>query len=227
MRLSGLVIVSILSVSPTLLAQHTSSGTASSASFSGSSSAGASHSSYSGGSGSSANSASSHNSASSAAHVAGRGAAASSPSKSTKSSARNANANQEKKAVRSFWHPFRKPVQSAQFKRRVRCLKEPCPVCPPGESRRGGACVVASNVCPSGWNSFACSSQYLRFSDCTALASQLVAQERHMRGVGADVGQNLVNRILRSQYEQCMMRFGSTYFDPYAFNDARLADFMP
>jgi len=222
MRLSGLVIVSILSVSATLLAQHTSSGTASSASFSGSSSAGASHSSYSGGSGSSANSASSHNSTSSASHV-GTAAAASSPSKSTKLSAGNANANQEKKAVRSFWHPFRKPVQSAQFKRPVPCLKEPCPVCPPGESRRGGACVVASNVCPSGWNSFACSSQYLRFNDCRALMSQWVAQDQHMRGVNADLGQGLVNQLLKDRYEQCRL-FG---LPPHVFDDARLADIMP
>jgi hypothetical protein len=119
MRLSCLVVASILSVSASLVAQH-SSGTASSTSFSGSSSSGASH--FSGSPGSSVNFADSRNS--SASHVDSTGAAASSASKSTKLSSKK-----------------EKSIESP-----ARCGKEPCPVCPSGEFRGiGGACVAARN----------------------------------------------------------------------------------
>ncbi len=216
MRLSGLVIATILLVSATLvLAQHTSGG--------GSSSGGSSHGGYSGGS--SASSASSHTPSASGSHVGSTGAASSHLSSPSKSPSIKANASPEEKSSRSFLHPFRKPkpVATAAFKRPPSCLKGPCPVCPPGESRNGtGACgppVVANNMCRAGqsWNGFACGTQYW-FNDCRAFADQLAAQERQQRGRN-DPGQSLRHQLLQNQYEQCMKRFGLRPFG-YAFNDA-------
>jgi hypothetical protein len=135
------------------------------------------------------------------------------------------NAAPEKKSSRSFLHPFRKPkpVQSAEFKRPAPCLKGPCAVCPPGESRSGkGACMLASNVCSSGqsWNGFACGLRY-RFNDCTALADQLAAQQRQMRGQ-SDAGQVLVYRLLRQQYESCWARPGSRSYGSASLFDTLL-----
>ena len=214
MRLSRLVVAAVLLVSATLLGQHTSGAGGSS---SGGSSSGASHSSYSGGSSSSA---SSHNSSSSASHVASTGAAASRLSPSTKENA----APEKKGFFSSLRHPFRKPVRRAEFRRPVRCLKEPCAVCPPGKSSNGkGACVLASNVCPTGqfWNGFACGTQYW-FNDCRALADQLAAERQQIRGRN-DPGQSLRHRRLQEQYEDCLMR-SRLPFGAYAFNDARLLD---
>ncbi len=219
MRLSGFVIAAVLFVSATLLGQHTSGAGGSS---SGGSSSGASHSSYSGGSSSSA---SSHSSSSSASHIASTGAAASRLSPSAKLPSTKENAAPEKKGFfSSLRHPFRKPVQRAEFRRPVRCLKEPCAVCPPGESRNGnGACVVANNGCAAGqsWNGFACGTQYW-FNDCRALADQLAAERQQIRGRN-DPGQSLRHRRLQEQYEDCLMR-SRLPFGAYAFNDARLLD---
>ena len=214
MRLSGLVVAAILLASVTLLAQHSSGG---------SSSGGSSHSGsgYSGGSSSSAashvSSASSHNSSSSTAHVASTGAAAAHPSPSSKMPSTKENAAPEKKGSRSFFHPFRKPkpVQSAAFKRP--CLKEPCMVCPPGGLRNGkGACgPLVVNACQLGqsWNGFACGAQGW-FSDCRSLAEQLAAMRQQMVGQ-VDAGQSLRYRLLQTQYEQCLRRFGSYPFSAY------------
>jgi len=204
MRLSGLVVAAILFVSATLLAQHSSGA--------GGSSSGGSHSSSSGGSSSSA---SSHISSSPVSHVAGTGAAAShlSPSSklpSTKLPSAKVNAAPEKQGFRSFLrHPFKKsaPVQTAEFKRRP-CRKEPCAVCPPGESSNGGACALPSNMCLTGqtWNGFACGGTRYRFNDdCRVLAEQLAEQQRQMRGQD-DPGQSLRYQSLRQQYEQCLER---------------------
>ena len=239
MRLSALVIVSILLLSSTLIAQRTSS-SGSSASSGGSSSSGASHSSYSGGSSSSASSASSHNSSSSASsanshnssssssHVASTGAASSRSLPSFKVASTRETAAPEKRSTRTFWHPFRKaqPVR-AEFRHPPRCLKQPCAVCPAGGSRKGGACVVASNVCPAGqsWNGISCGAQYW-FRDCSDLARQLEAQRRQMRGQN-DPGQSLFYQILQRQYESCMARFGLAPFGSFALNDTRLEDVIP
>lgn len=208
MRLSGLVIAAILLASVTLLAQHSSGG--------GSSSGGSSHGGYSGG-GSSASSASGHTSSASASHIVSTSAASRQPSSFSKSPPANEKASPEKKNSRSFLHPFRKPqpVQSVGSKRPAPCLKGKCPVCPPGGSRNGtGACglsVVANNMCRGGqsWNGFACSTQYW-FNDCSALANQLAAQQRRMRGQ-SDPGQALVYRLLRQQYESCLARYGFSH----------------
>jgi len=220
MRLSRLVVAAVLFVSATLLGQHTSG--AGGSSSGGSASSGGSHSSYSVGSSSSA---SSHNSSSSASHVASTGAAASRLSPSAKLPSTKENAAPEKKGFfSSLRHPFRKPVQRAEFRRPVRCLKEPCAVCPPGKSSNGkGACVLASNVCPTGQfgNGFACGTQYW-FNDCRALADQLAAERQQIRGRN-DPGQSLRHRRLQEQYEDCLMR-SRLPFGAYAFNDARLLD---
>jgi len=217
MRLSGLVVAAILLVSVTLLAQHSSGG--------GGSSSGGSHGGYSGASSSYVNSAGSHTSSGSASHVASA-SASSHPSPSSKVSSTKGNAALEKKSSRSLLHPFRKPklVQSAEFKRPVRCLKGPCPVCPLGQSRDGnGACVVANNVCSSeqSWNGFACAVPYWS-NGCEALAEQLAVEEREMRGQN-DPGQSLRYRVLQDQYEQCLMR-SRLPFGTYAFDDAILFD---
>ncbi len=215
MRLSGLVIATILLVSATLvLAQHASGG--------GSSSGGSSHSGYSGG-GSSASSTSSHTFNASASHVGSTGASASHTASFPKSSTAKASAAPEKKSSRSVLHPFRKPVQTAEFKRPAPCLKGRCPVCPPGESRNGtGACVPANNVCATGqsWNGLTCSAQYW-YNDCADLAGQLAAYRRQMRGRN-DPGQALFYRLLQQQYESCMARYGSRML-----SDAFLFDTLP
>jgi hypothetical protein len=250
MRRSALVIVSILLLSPTLIAQRTSS-SGSSASSGGSSSSGASHSSYSGGSSSSASSASSHNSGSSASSVSSRNSTLSANSVRSHNSGDSTShvasstatsrsvptfkmlsketANPEKHWPRTFWHPFRKatPVRTSEFRRPPRCLKQPCAVCPGGGSRHGGECGIANNVCAGGqsWNGFSCSPQYW-FRDCSALARQLEAQERQMRGRN-DPGQSLIYQTLRNQYEQCMARFGLSPLGSFALNDMRMEDVIP
>jgi hypothetical protein len=218
MRLSCLVIAAILLVSATLFAQHTSgtssSSSSSAGSFSGSSGSGASHGSYSDGSSSSARPVSSHNSSSSASHVASTGTAASHSSPSAKSPSTRQNAAPERKSFRSFLrHPFRKtkPVQRAEFRRPVPCLKAPCAVCPPGESSNGkGGCVssvVESNACQPGQfgNGFACGTQFW-FNDCRALADELAAQQRQMGGQ-VDAGQSLRYQLLKEQYDRCLERY--------------------
>lgn len=236
MRLSSLVVVAILFVSATLPAQHTSGAGGSS---SGGSSSGASHGSYSGDSSSSASSASSHSSSSSASHIASRGAAGSRQSPSSKLPSAKENAAPEKKSFRSFLrHPFKKPspVQTAELKR-PRCRKEPCAVCPPGESRHGkGGCVssVVASDCQPGqfWNGFACGTRY-RVNDCSALAAQLAQQERQMRSAmtaqqqscsydsasqecaglrGQSGGESLRYRQLQEQYDQCLAHSRSYAF---------------
>jgi len=83
--------------------------------------------------------------------------------------------------------------------------------------------MVTNNVCPSGLplNGFACGVQY-RFNDCSALAEQLAAQERQMRGQN-DLGQALFYRLLRQQYESCLAPYGSPLFSRASWFDA-LAD---
>jgi hypothetical protein len=230
MRLSALVIVivGILLFSLTVTAAPAGSSTSTGSSASSASSS-ASHGSSSASSGSSA---SVHSSSSPAFHAASSGHSAgmgaTSPSKGVPSfkvpSPEEKAANE--KQTRGFWHPFRKaePVHKAEFHFPVKCVKEPCAVCPPGS--RHGACVVANNFCPAGqsWNALGCSPQYL-FADCSALARQLEAQRRQMRG-RSDPGQSLIYQTLLSQYQQCMERYGLRSIGSFAFNE-RMSDLMP
>lgn len=233
MRLSGLVVISILLLSAALIAQHASGG-GGSASFSGSSGSGGSHGGYSGGSGSSASSTSSHSSSSSFSHGASTGAVSSHSSVSSSASSKvsststKGSASPEQKSSRSFFHPFRKskPVQSAEFRRPIPCLRGSCATCPSGQARNGkGACVIASNSCSTGqsWNGFSCGVAQDWFNNCRALEDQLTAQERQMQGQH-DPGQSLRHQQLRNQYEQCLRRFSLEPFGAYAFNDVLRLD---
>ncbi len=194
MRLSGLVLLVVLSLSVTVFAQHSAG-------------SGASHSSHSG---SSSLSASSHTSSGSVSHISSPGAA-SRPSSSSSS-------KPEKGFFASLRHPFKKetPVQTVRYKPTVPCFREPCAICPSGGSRNG--CRVVSAACRSGqaWNGFGCGTQYWS-NGCTALANQLAAMRRQMHGQN-DI-ENLHYRLLRDQYEQCERRFGD-----YTFSNAFLFD---
>ena len=103
-----------------------------------------------------------------------------------------ANAPPEKKSFFSrLRHPFKpKPVKTAEFKRPPPCRKEPCAVCPPGESRNGkGACmapVVAITQCQPGqtWNGGACIANatcqpgtFWNGVSCTVNASECVSYD--------------------------------------------------
>lgn len=222
MRLSCLVVATILLLSVTLPAQHSSGGGFSS---------GGSHGGFSGGSNSSSSSSAmsssgSHYSGSSASRVGTAGAPAARASTSHSSPSVKSASVSEKKSSRSFFHPFRKtkPVQTAAFKPPAPCLKGPCKVCPPGESRSGiGLCTATNTACSftQSWVGSACGAQYL-FADCRDLAEQLASQRAQMRGRG-DYGQSLRLRMLEQQYQQCMMR-SHTPFGAYAFNSALLLD---
>src|SRR5580698_3196242 len=212
MRLSGLFVAAVLCVSLVLFVQHSSGASSSghSSGSSGASSSGMSHGGFSGGSVSSTSRSSSSSSAPSA--------------KSSSSSSSKANNSTQEKSSRSFFHPFRKPVQRAEFKTPTSCFKGSCGICPRGQSRgSNGACVLASNACPSSqaWNGFSCGTQGW-FNDCSYLAREMADQKRLMQGQN-DYGQSLRYRTLQDQYQQCLMhsRIGS---GAHAFNSLFLLD---
>ncbi len=239
MRLSGLVIATIFFASTTLLAQHSSGGggggSSSGGGYSGAGSSGGSSHSGSGYSGGYSGSSSSHvSSGGGSGSSRGSGSASSSSVKSSsekagssvrapnESSRARSNAStpfSTKPEKRSFasllLHPFKRPkvVATVETKRPLSCLKAPCPVCPSRQSRSGsGACAVATSACAPGlsWNGFACGVPY-RFNDCGALAAQLEAERRHMKGQ-SDPGQALFYRLLLQQYESCLANSNSRAF---------------
>jgi hypothetical protein len=218
MRLSGLVLASLLVVSSALFAQH-AGGAGGGSSSAGSSSAGSSHSSYSGASVSSSShssSAPSHVSSTTSHASSATGAARTAPGKLAPTTKEGL---APKKSGPSFWHPFRKPVVTAEFRRPEPCFKRPCAVCPPGQSHNGrGACGVVSSVCSSGQhgNGFGCGTQYW-LNDCRALANQLAMEQQRMQGQ-VSPGESVRYRSLLDQYERCASRYG------YAFNNALLLD---
>jgi hypothetical protein len=184
MRLSGLVIATVLFVSATLLAQRgggSSSG--------GASSAGSSHASSGGSAGGSLGSTSARSSSSSS----GRTGPATSAS-NARTHAPESSAKPEKRSFfSSLWHK-KEPPKSVSLARAQRCPKG------------------------SVFNGFSCSSPYV-FRDCSALANQLAAQQRHMQGQ-SDPGQALIYRLLREQYESCALRHPSfgTYNSAFLFD---------
>ena len=240
MRLSGLVIAVVSFFSTILPAQHSS--TAGAPSSSGSSSSGSSHSS-SGASGSISGSSSSHASRGGESGVslgAGHTSSAGGHSGSTAVRSTNgvkanvgvppnspSNMKPEKKNFASFLkHPFKKPKPVADNKRPP-CRKEPCPVCPPGSSRHGGACgpVFVSNVYGAGqlWNGFTCGQAWLE--DCRTLAHELAAERQQMHGQ-VDPFQSLRYQRLQEQYDRCMARFGRNPFNAYLLDTPwELSDF--
>jgi hypothetical protein len=214
MRLSGFVVASLLLVSATLLAQHSSGGGGggfSSGSYSGGGySGGSSH----GGSGSGGGGSS---------HVSsggGSGGASSNGRTGGATAASNARAHAlesvakpEKKGFFSFlWHKKEPPKSS---------------FCGGREGRNAsGACLSSAQAhsCPKGtvWTGFGngyCTTGY-QFNDCSALASQLAAQRRHMQGQ-SDPGQSLFYRLLSEQYQSCLSRSSRGL---WSYNNASLFD---
>jgi hypothetical protein len=183
MRLSGLVIATVLLVSATLLAQRgggSSSGGSGGASYSGGgfSSAGSSHASSGGSSGGSFSSRSARSSGSAPASSGRTGQATA--GSNARTHAPESSAKPEKRSFfSSLWHK-KEPPKSVSLAQAQRCPKG------------------------SVFNGFGCSSPYV-FRDCSALANQLAAQQRHMQGQ-SDPGQALIYRLLREQYESCAMR---------------------
>jgi len=233
MRLSALVSLAILFLSAALVAQHSTSGGGSSSSggysggYSGGSSSGSFHSggssssgSYSGTSSSHAsstgNSGSSHNSGSvsSSGGRTDRGKTGPSALRSSNERARFSNEKPEKKGFFSFFRHRKPATKSAAFVPPIRCRRgENCRIC---TGTRTGACIVETS-CAAGsvWNGISCGPQYAWWSDCSDLANQLAAMRRQMRGRN-DPGQSLMYRVLLSQYEGCLTRFGATSFSSYA-----------
>jgi hypothetical protein len=125
-------------------------------------------------------------------------------------------ATPEKRSFFSFLrHPFHpkpkqrldvKPKETADLRHRVPpCPKEPCPVCPPGETRNGkGACVavIASNDCQAGqtwnggvcspaacgagtsWNGISCTPDA---SECASFDSRAAMLANEMRGTKSEI----------------------------------------
>ena len=206
MRFSVLAFVLLLLISATLIAvaQHAAGGGATAA---------GSHGSSAGSVGSSA-SANIWNSAASQPH----------PTNSTGThTPSSTNAEQGKNHGWSPFHPFRKepaqPVQSAHI--RSLCLKGSCQVCPPGQARRGGACVVIPNACQLTWNAYGCGTQAWFYHDCSLLANQLETERRWAPGENG-AGRSLRYRVLQEQYERCVEFYGQGLFRIYALNDVPL-----
>jgi hypothetical protein len=244
-RLSTVVVVSILYVSVTAFAQH-SSGGGSSGGHSGGGSSSSSSSSHSSSTSSSSHSTShstsssrssaseSSSSAPSSAKDAARTASAKSEIKSrnakreslTPGNAKSANATPEKRRFFSFLRsrkPVPKPATTAKFPP-FPCKKGMnCPVCPGGTRGARGQCVSEAPVsCSAGlvWNGFGCGVQS-RLGNCQALADQLEAERQQMQGQ-VDPAESLRYRMLREQYERCMRRYGLQPFTSYAVSDEGL-----
>jgi hypothetical protein len=204
MRLSGLVIAAVLFVFG--MVSYRTDRVEAAPVFSSSSSSGGGHSGGSAGSASSPSSASSHSSSSSSMRAPSTGSASSHRLGSSKE-----DALPEKKSSRSFFHPFRKakPLQSAEFKPIVPCLKQPC--------------AVPRNACSSRqpWNGFGCGTEGW-FNDCRVLAEELIKQQRQMRVQYP--GQGLRRQLMLNQYDNCAKRFALEPFGSYLFSDARLFD---
>ncbi len=206
MRLSGFVVASLLLVSATLLAQHSAGGGGSSSGgFSGGSSHGGSG---AGGGGSSHVSSGGGSGSASSIGRTGQATAAS----NARAHAPESGAKPEKKGFfSSLWHK-KEPPQSS--------------FCGGRESRNAsGACLSSAQThsCPKGtvWTGFGngyCGTGY-HFNDCSVLASQLAAQQRHMQGQ-SDPGQSLFYRLLSEQYQSCLGRSRGLW----SYNRASLFD---
>jgi hypothetical protein len=211
MRLAAFVLALLVFVASIFIAQHSLAAGASSSGASG----GGSH-----GGGSSSSGSASHSSAPSVSHSTTTSAAGSKTAQPSMLANNKGNAASEKKTGRSFFHPFRKPVQRVEFRRP--CLKEPCSVCPPGGSRFGKCLVTSTCVSGQVWNGFSCVASNWWFNDCSELAAQLAAQARHMQGTN-DPGQAFVYQMLKREYDLCMERAGHG-LGSYATDEALLFD---
>jgi len=232
MRLSALVTVAILFLSLALVSQHSTAGGGSSSSggysggYSGGASSGSSHSGGSSSSGSYSGASSSHassggnsggtrdsGSVSSSGGRTDRGRTGPSAVRSSNEHARFSNDRPEKKGFFSFFRHKKPEPKSVAFIPPIRCRRgQNCRIC---GGTRSGACIVETS-CAAGsvWNGISCGPQYAWWSDCSDLANQLAGMRRQMQGRN-DPGQSLMYRVLLSQYESCMERFGTVSFSLY------------
>ncbi len=218
MRVSSLVIASILLISPAF-AQHSSGGV---------SSAGASHSSFSGGS--SGAGASRGTTVSSS-----RGSTSSSQSQSSSSQrarpvnrAPNGSAKKAPDHSLASWFHHKKPEPApTPVTQRMfipRCKRGTnCGVCPGGSRNAFGQCVYPTQGCIAGqvWNGLGCGSAYY-LSSCSNLAQQLASMDRWQNQ--RDPSWAWRRQLLSQQYQQCVMRFGADPFGLYALNGISLFD---
>ncbi len=241
-----------------------SSGASSGGGSHGGSSGGSSYSSSSGGShssGGSGSSSSAHSSSGSAPHGSTGHSSAIPSSHSSVSTSQsngthpvhepntNVRTRTETTEKKSFFtllrHPFRKPEPKPEPKkvvadlRRPVCFKGPCPVCPVGQARSGGACtgtVVVNNTrhyCSSGevWSGGACL-QHTRFlDDCAGLRMTMLQQMQRMQSsdllresacaagptqsctdfTNASQSESGFYRTLQERYRMCLQRPMTAY----------------
>ena len=269
MRLSSLCVATVFLFSSLTFAQHSSGGGGSSGGSSGGGSHGGSSGGSSSASSSGGSHTSGGTSSSSSAHSSGGSGSHGSSAHSSASPSSHANANTshpntvhsvrepnnvrartettEKKSFFSFLrHPFRKPEPKPEPKklvadlRRPVCLKGPCPVCPVGQARIGGACTGTAAVnnntrryCSSGeiWNGGACLQQTRFLDDCAGLRMTLQQQAQRMQSAesvrqsacaagptqsctdltNAAQSESGLYRTLEERYRTCMQRPMSAY----------------
>ena len=116
----------------------------------------------------------------------------------------------EKKGIFSFLH-HKKPEPLPERSKSI----APRPHCRPGQP-----CFVRTGCQTKlAWYNSYCSGfydQYYWFSACQSLAVQLARQREQMRTTN-DAGASLRYQMLEDQYRQCMMRNGTTQFSSYLF----------
>ena len=243
MRLSSLVIATVLLFSVVLFAQHSSGGSGGGSSSSGGhsggglsgggSSGGGFHGGSSGGGGSRGGGASS--SSSSGRSNSGSGGSARGSSEGF--SERSFSVRSFKDSTRTGLNvrpgllkpPVNEKVEAKPEKKSLFAFlhrKKPAParvsfINPRPRCKWGHNCVVQP-VCPvnSGWYWLSyCGAQYDQYywgNTCQALADQVAAERERMRTT-ADAGASLRYQMLMDQYHQCMRRYGTQPFSSYLF----------
>jgi len=220
MRLSGLVLASILLISMAS-AQRSSAGA---------SAGGGSHSSFSGGSSSAgASRASSLGSSRSVSSSGGSARAGSNERARTLNGSGNASkaAKAPDHSFASLFHhkkpePTPTPVTQRMFIPRCRRGAN-CGICPGGSRNAFGQCVYPTQGCIAGqvWNGFGCGSAYY-LGSCGNLAAQLASMDRWQNQ--NDPSWAWRRRLLLDQYRQCVMRYGADPFGLYALNGLSVFD---
>lgn len=205
MRLSGLVLASILLIS-TAFSQRSSSG-----------SAGAGHSSFSGGSSSAA---ASHASSAGSSRGVSSSSGEAARSRSLSSAKGSATAKSPDHSLASLFHHKRPEPQPASQRTFFipRCRRGGnCGVCPGGSRNTFGQCVYKSQSCVAGqvWNGLGCGWPYY-LSNCSNLAQQVFLMDRWQNQ--RDSSWAWRRPLLLQQYQECLMRYGANPFGVYALN---------
>jgi hypothetical protein len=231
MRLSSLVIATVLLLSVFLFAQHSSGGGGGGSSSSGGHSGGG----FSGGGGSHGGGGASSSSSGGRSSSVGGGSALTSSERSV--SERSFSERSFKDPTRTglnirpgLWKPpVNEKVEGKPEKKSFFSFlhhKKPAPtrvnfINPRPRCKRGHNCLVQP-VCPanSGWYWLSyCGAQYDQyywFNACQALADQVYSERERMRTT-ADAGASLRYQRLLDQYHQCMRRYGMEPFSSYLF----------